>query len=231
MTEQMEAGGLPTGARQEPERHTSWVLARLAECGDPDVGDFGFATETPGGGGSIVVVTGDGSPGARFLRSVEDAVYERWQEASEGTRRFLSQQNDDTGMVHEIADAAPDVYTHTRWAEFHDLAAYNEEPGELAGDDATMTELAGVALYMIAERLAWALLEERAEAAGEESDPPWIGVSTGQLVTVITPDGETVRGHVETYDADEIHVEGLEVDSYGHKRMMLFTRDEVESIA
>lgn len=70
----------------------------------------------------------------------------------------------------EIADAAPDVYTHTRWQEFADLGAWQEDPTEIGSDGSDMTAAAGVCLYMIAERLAWALLGELAEQDDEDDD-------------------------------------------------------------
>ncbi len=88
------------------------------------------------------------SAGAQFLQSVEGA-YEDMRE-NEATA-------DD---VHEYADGAVPIYTHEVWATFADLAAWNEDPSELIGDQGDMTKGATVALYMIAERLLSALLGE-----------------------------------------------------------------------
>ena len=89
------------------------------------------------------------SPGAMFLTSVRDNFIEALKngEATEDN-------------LHEIADNAPDVYTHPRWAEFVDLAAYNEEIEGYVSGSSTMTDRAGVALYLIAERLLTALVRE-----------------------------------------------------------------------
>lgn len=110
-----------------------YELARMADCGSPDSLE---------------------SPGARFLESVRDAV----AEAAEG-----NPENDDwSEEAAQIADDAPDVYTHQRWLEFVDLAAYQEDPTEL-GEISDMTAAAGICLYIIAERLAFALFELAAE--------------------------------------------------------------------
>lgn len=90
------------------------------------------------------------SAGAAFLVNVADT----WQErASDG-----SYDRDDTPW--EIADAAPSVYTFTRWQEFTDLAAWQEDADEVGGLPADMTDAAGVCLYLIAERLVNALTDE-----------------------------------------------------------------------
>ncbi len=87
------------------------------------------------------------SAGAVFLLDVQFAVNE------------YSEIDEDTAA--QVADEAPDVYTHQMWAEFVDLAAYNEDPTELAGELADMGQSARICLYMIAERLAAALIDER----------------------------------------------------------------------
>lgn len=83
------------------------------------------------------------SPGAQFLRGVESAA----------------EDVADPDDVGEVADGCVPVYTHERWQVFVDLAAFNEDPSELGGDSADLTQAAGVALYMIAERLLAVLLE------------------------------------------------------------------------
>jgi hypothetical protein len=104
----------------------------MAECGDPDTQD---------------------SPGARLLDHVRDAVSEHIEWVDEP----VTDPFDYGDAINEIADGAPDVYTHARWLEFVDLCAYEEDPSELGADCSDMTVAAGVALYMIAERLATAL--------------------------------------------------------------------------
>ena len=127
------------------------------------------------------------SPGALFLRSVADDLAERiayafadpdLDPASCDLARELEEE------VHEVADAAPSVYTFTRWQEFTDLAAWQEDTTELGvtleraynlrgargGGNDDLTGAAGVALYMIAERLARALVEAWAEELAAEVD-------------------------------------------------------------
>jgi len=120
--------------------HTPYALADLADCASPD---------TPT------------SPGAEFLLGIQSAVNDAdVADLAEG---------DHHDLAHEIADSAPDVYTHARWREFVDLCAYQEEPefGDWPDD---LTEAAGIALYQIAYRLAERLLRERIEIENTTDD-------------------------------------------------------------
>lgn len=90
------------------------------------------------------------SPGARFLEEIADSVNERREDGS------LVRVD----APAEIADAAVPVYTHERWQTFVDLGAYEEDVSELGADASDLTQCAAVALYMIAERLAGALIEQ-----------------------------------------------------------------------
>ena len=121
----------------------SYQLAKLAECASPD------APESPGG---------------LFLSSVFNDVRERldYSLTDEPDVSVIVRSWDDDGTINEIADNAPDVYTYTRWQEFTDLAAWDEYVSEF-GDVGSLTQTAGVALYMIAERLVRALLDEIAD--------------------------------------------------------------------
>jgi len=112
------------------ELNAFWLSDR-AGCGTPDDAD---------------------SAGAKFLCSVRDSFVE----AAEGGR-FDSEEPSD--VAHEIADGAPDYRTYTRWKEFVDLAAWQEEP-ESDEWPSDLTEAAAVALYQIAERLVGALHSE-----------------------------------------------------------------------
>lgn len=113
-----------------------WSLANTADCGTPD-------SET--------------SAGAGFLKSVAYSVSDLMEEFDEdGAPRDLDDR------ITEIADGAPDVYTHGLWVEFTDLAGYREDPSEIVGDEHDMTKLASVCLYIIAERLARELVKEYA---------------------------------------------------------------------
>lgn len=122
---------------------TVYSLAGDADCASPD-------SET--------------SPGARLLTHVRDAVTDLIEYDPDAWREAVDtddvQSLDYNGAVSEIADGAPSVYTNTRWTEFADLAAWQEDPTELGFEGSDMTQAAGICLYMIAERLAWALIEE-----------------------------------------------------------------------
>lgn len=113
---------------------TAYNLASMADCGSPDSPE---------------------SVGAMLLVHVRDAVVEYLKGHDAG------QYNEDErdAYAHEIPDGAPSFYTHKRWAEFVDLAAYNEDPTEYGAPD-DMNQAAAVCLYIIAERLFWALLAE-----------------------------------------------------------------------
>lgn len=130
-----------TFAADRVRQLTVWHLANSADCGTPD-------SET--------------SAGALMLKSVAMAVADLIEEFDEdGAPRDLDDR------ISEIADDAPDVYTHGRWVEFTDLAGYHEDPSEIVGDEHDMTKLAGVCLYIIAERLARELVNEFAPSDEE----------------------------------------------------------------
>ncbi len=97
------------------------------------------------------------SPGAKFLLGVQDAVNE------------LDEIDPDNlyDPAHEIADSAPDVYTYPKWQQFVDLAAWQEDLSEY-GPLEDMDKGASICLYMIAERLAVALMQERYDSTTEE---------------------------------------------------------------
>jgi hypothetical protein len=119
---------------------TTWHLATMADCGAPDRSD-GIGCEPP-------MVSPDPSAGAIFLRSVAD----RWQEY-----RDYGDGLPDSDACAEIADGAPDICTATRWREFVDLAAWDEDPTELGFEGSDMLQGAAICLYMVAERLCSAL--------------------------------------------------------------------------
>jgi hypothetical protein len=117
---------------------TPWELARLASCADPDAID---------------------SWGAEWLRGVASEVEEIRAAREEG--------HDLADLIHERADARVPVYTWDRWATFVDLGAWSEDLSEIGdGTSCDMTADAGVALYLIAERLLFALLQD---ALGEDA--------------------------------------------------------------
>lgn len=113
-----------------------WELARMADCASPD---------------------DEHSPGADFLLGVQADMAERFAWAADNDEVV------DGDVVSEVADGAVPVYTHPRWQVFVDLCAYQEDIRDYGTDAADMTEAAGVALYCIAERLAFALLWEEEE--------------------------------------------------------------------
>lgn len=112
-----------------PAETTVWELARLADVADPDARD---------------------SSGAVWLNGVRDALAEAIEEQGD---EF------DADDLHQIADGAVEIYTHTRWRVFLDLAMYNEDPNEM-GQPSDMTEAAGFIQYQVANRLMQALIEE-----------------------------------------------------------------------
>lgn len=98
------------------------------------------------------------SPGAAFLERVASTVDDYSHDS-------------DRDWIHEAADGAVPVYTYDRWLTFVDLAAYQEDISELgmrACDD--LTDAAGVALYMIADRLLQALVDEDDDERADEDD-------------------------------------------------------------
>lgn len=141
-----------TDAIERVNNTTLYTLSYLAGCLAPDTDD---------------------SPGADFLSSVRASVVESWGYVSDPTS-----EDEAADAIRGIADNAPSVYTHRRWEEFVDLGAYREDLSEFGFDvtaDTDMFNLAGVALYLIAERLARVLWDELVEAytldvANDESD-------------------------------------------------------------
>ena len=121
--------------------HTANGLAYIADCYSPD---------------------STTSAGAALLLSVQDSV---------NCADITPQDTEDTmeDIVHEIADGAPDVYTHQMWLEFIDLGAYQEDVTEY-GEPESMEHGARVALFIICERLAQALTVERLELLQRECD-------------------------------------------------------------
>lgn len=111
---------------------TAYELSRLADCGTPDHSE---------------------SSGALFLKSIRDEVLEAFGETE-------LDESIDEDRVHQIADNAPDVYTHKRWQEFVDLQAYDEDVNDYLTGTENLTTIAGLALYVIAERLVTALVQE-----------------------------------------------------------------------
>lgn len=95
------------------------------------------------------------SPGAAWLQAIA-------RDAGE----LLEDQADDlTDGIAERADSSVPAYTHELWQVFVELGGYQEDVSELVGAERDLTKAAGVALYLIAERLLTALVQDSAEAA------------------------------------------------------------------
>jgi hypothetical protein len=108
----------------------AWELASLANCGEPD---------------------NSASPGAMFLAHVRDAFTDA---------RERGETDPDGDWLHELADSAVPVYTHSRWLTFVDLNGWEVDASDF-GDDVSadaLTEHAGVVLYVIAENVLHALV-------------------------------------------------------------------------
>ena len=140
------------------EDETAYELSAMAGCGAPNSG---------------------GSAGARMLGNVAGALSDAIEyviadasnDYSAANMRELIDAMRDEGDLNLIADGAPSIYTHTLWSEFVDLGAYQEDPSEL-GYDATddPSHMARVCLYMIAERLVYALCEQAIDEAEEAAE-------------------------------------------------------------
>ena len=93
------------------------------------------------------------SAGADWLRQVASSAAEVVAEVDD----IDDARYDD--RLHEMADGLVPIYTHNRWQVFVDLAAYQEDVTEF-GPIEDMERAAGVALYIIAERLVAAIIED-----------------------------------------------------------------------
>lgn len=100
------------------------------------------------------------SAGTKFLARVRDAIVEGAHERLVDEQGCIVDDDEATDFVHEIADEAPSIYTHEVWAQFVDLCAYHEDLEGYVDESTDMESRARVALYLIAERLALALVDE-----------------------------------------------------------------------
>lgn len=127
-------------------------LANLADCSCPD---------------------GEDSPGARMLASVLSSTLELVEYRAEDLADVEPVGHgwvdilDYNGGIHEVADGAPSVYTYTRWQEFVDLAAWEEDTSDLGDPMDDLTQSAGIALYLIAQRLSHAIIGELADTVSD----------------------------------------------------------------
>lgn len=126
----------------EEETYNVYQLANMADCAGPD-------TNT--------------SPGAHWLEVVAtDALDMIAERAGED----IEDQHD---RIHEMADGLVPVYTYEKWQVFTDLAAWQEDVTEY-GEITDMEQGAGIALFMIAERLIRAIIEDRKDAADDDDE-------------------------------------------------------------
>lgn len=99
------------------------------------------------------------SPGAlwllRVLREAEEIIE-------------YDADDEDRDQIHESADQLVPIYNHERMTVLTDLAAYYEDLGDF-GTPEDMLQAAGWSLYLVAERLLSAILDEYREAVeGDE---------------------------------------------------------------
>lgn len=118
------------------ETRNAYQLANLADVSSPDAPD---------------------SPGALMLLLVQSAVWELLRAESDSDADVLRDM-----VGQEIDGVAPSIYTHEKWQQFTDLAAWEEDLSEWVGpgSDYDMDRLSNLALWQIGERLAYRLIEE-----------------------------------------------------------------------
>jgi hypothetical protein len=104
----------------------------------------------------------DNEQAADFLAGVRDAVVELTGEiAPEDWQRDAVENY--AGALDQIADNAMSVYTFEKWQQFTGTRAWSEDLSEWVPNHTDMGKLADLALFIIANRLAVALVEEIAE--------------------------------------------------------------------
>ena len=123
-----------------------WLLARTADCAQPD---------------------GHEKEGASFLTGAftafECAAENDVDVAADADADDIRSALEDFDW-HEYADEAVPVYTHRKWLTFVHLAAYQEDVTELVDSRNIDGEsVANAALYQIADRLFRALATELAD--------------------------------------------------------------------
>ncbi len=113
----------------------------LADCGRPDA---------PDSAGALLLAETRKS----FLTFIDDSSQ--------------AMPDDIRENAGEIVDGDVSIYTHQKWMEFVDLAAYAEEPedGEWPSD---LDERADAALYQILERMVYRFADMLAEAEAEDA--------------------------------------------------------------
>jgi hypothetical protein len=94
-----------------------------------------------------------------YLERVRDALVDAVQELP-GSMPEDAWQDYFTDIAHEVADGAVPIMTHRVWATFADLGAWNVDDEGLAEGEDGMTRRAMIILYVVANRVANALLAE-----------------------------------------------------------------------
>ena len=103
------------------------------------------------------------SEGARWL----ECIASNW--ISEG-RDLVTEYGMELGdAIHQEADGIVPIYTGHRWEVFTDLQGwqFSDEIAQEYGTRPDMTDMVGVILYALAERLIYALEAARDENEGE----------------------------------------------------------------
>lgn len=124
--------------------YNAYQLANMADCAGPD---------------------NNLSAGADWLETVAISALEILEDDDNKTATV-----DDLGdTITEVADQVVPVYTYEKWKVFIDLAAWTEQVDEF-GPLEDMDSGASRALYMIAERLIRAIIEDKVEERDDEDD-------------------------------------------------------------
>lgn len=109
----------------------------------------------------------DNDEAKSFFWSIRDSVLEaaHYFAAEDWNRQMVE---DYSGDAAEIADNAPSVYTWAKWQQFVGTSAFREDPTELGFNGSDMGEGAGICLYIIAQRLVYALAQEIQESITDD---------------------------------------------------------------
>jgi hypothetical protein len=104
----------------------------------------------------------ENSPGADFLLNVQEALIEALDNGVGVDLTDESGKLDD--IIINVADEAPSIYTHQRFRELIDLAAYGEDLEELGTPERfDLHDTTGACLFIVARRLCYRLVELWAE--------------------------------------------------------------------
>lgn len=107
---------------------------------------------------NLAETSGAGLAADRFLTGIRDDIADR------------ARYNDDLpdeGDLREVADLAVPIYTADVFATLVETRAYAEDVSDLKGGGEDLEQLAKIALYIVAERVATAIVAEAREVAEE----------------------------------------------------------------